>query len=239
MPKIPVRDVLSLLYDLQHHSEAQQQEVASRGLDQQLSLLRDWQSQRLQDTYTDLLSIKKYRPACEFFLSDIYAPRDFSQRDYDAQRLHEILSRYLSASTLYLLADALRMNQLTNDLDHQLLRVLTGKLGVTDSITPQVYAEGYRLCDNYDQRQEQIDLLVQILNEVGKLARNPIVGVASHLARIPARRAGWHEIYDFLERGYAALRRIRNLTPFINTIERREIRILERIYAGHPQPFER
>ncbi len=237
MPNIPVKDVLDLLFELQHQETARQQEIDSAGLDAQLALLRCWQSERLRRTYADLLADEKYRPACEFFLSDIYAPRDFSQRDHDAERLYEILSRYLPASTLYLLADAIRVNQLTNKLDHDLLRVLVGELGVTDTITAEIYAVGYRLCDNYDERKEQIDLLVQILLEVGRVARNPLVGIAARLARGPARRAGWVEIYDSLERGYAALRHMRKVNYFVDTIEQRESLILDRIYAGHTAPF--
>ena len=237
MPKIPVKDVLSLLYDLQDQREAQQEEVDSAGLDPQLAMLRDWQSKRLQRTYADLLADQKYRPACEFFLSDIYAARDFSQRDYDAERLHKILSRYLPESTLYLLADAIRMNQLSDKLDRRLLKALVEKLGVTETITEELYAEGYRLCNNYKERVYQIDLLARILWDVGKFARNPLVGPAARLARGPAQRAGWVEVYDFLERGYAALRHMRNIKSFVETIEKRETLILERIFANHPTPF--
>jgi hypothetical protein len=51
MPRIPIKDVLSLLYELQHQTEAQQQEVGNKELDPQITLLRSWQSQRLRHTY--------------------------------------------------------------------------------------------------------------------------------------------------------------------------------------------
>jgi hypothetical protein len=129
------------------------------------------------------------------------------------------------------------MNHLSNQLDLALLRVLVDELAVTDTITPQLYAEGYRRCNNYDQRKYQIDLLTQILREVGKVAQNPLVGPASHLARGPAQRAGWIEVYDFLQRGYTALRKIRKTDKFVQVIEQRETTILERIYHHHPDPF--
>ena len=238
MPKIPVKDVLVLLFNLQHQQEAQQHDITTAGLDRQLSLLRAWQSARLRQTYADLLANDKYRPACQFFLSDIYAARDFSQRDYDAERLYQILSRYLPGNSLYLLAKAIQINQLTNALDHDLLNILVNRLGVEDSITPEQYAEGYKFCDNYEARKQQIELLVDILQEAGKVARNPLVGFASRLARIPARNAGWFEIYDFLERGYAALSHMRDVRRFAEIIKSRETRILDQIYANHPRPFE-
>ena len=41
--------------------------------------------------------------------------------------------------------------------------MLVDQLGVTDSIAREQYAAGYRLCDNYDERVRQIDLITQAL----------------------------------------------------------------------------
>ncbi len=41
--------------------------------------------------------------------------------------------------------------------------MLVDQLGVTDSIAREQYAAGYRLCDNYDERVRQIDLITQVL----------------------------------------------------------------------------
>jgi hypothetical protein len=71
-------NVVRLLLDLQNSPEVRHQSVARTGLDPQLALLRAWQSQRLRRTYADLLDDPRYRPACLFFLNDIYAARDFS-----------------------------------------------------------------------------------------------------------------------------------------------------------------
>jgi len=75
-PKPP--NAARLLYDLQHDDALQQQPVAPGELDPRLALLRTWQSQRLAQTYTVLLADPHSSPALRFFLSDLYAPRDFS-----------------------------------------------------------------------------------------------------------------------------------------------------------------
>jgi hypothetical protein len=157
MPKFPVFNVLSLLYELQHQPEAQHRQTGGAGLEPELALLREWQTQRLQQTYADMLKIPKYRPACEFFLSDIYSARDFSKRDLDAEQLHNIFSRHLPDTTLYLLADAIQINHFTDELDRELIKVMVDELGIKNQITPEIYAQAYRLCDNYDQRVEQIN----------------------------------------------------------------------------------
>jgi hypothetical protein len=111
------------------------------------------------------------------------------------------------------------------------------QLGVIDTITPERYAEGYRICDNYAERTQQIDLIATVLAQVGAGARQPVVGLAMKLAQLPAQRAGWGELYDVLKRGYAAFKQLRDVKTFVGTITQRERRILNQIYSGNPDPF--
>jgi len=143
----------------------------------------------------------------------------------------------MPAPTLQLLTDVIALNRLTNVLDHDLCRVLVDQLGVTDTITPERYAEGYRICDNYAERTQQIDLIATVLAQVGDGARRPVVGLAMKLAQLPAQRAGWGDLYDFLKRGYAAFKQLRDVTAFVGIITQRERRILNQIYSGNPDPF--
>jgi hypothetical protein len=231
------KDLIRLLHELEYSEEAKQQPVAGAELDPQLAWLRQWQSKRLASTYADLLKDPHYAPICGFFLSDIYAARDFSQRDQDAEHLYSLLSRYLPAVMLTLLADIIHVNKLTSLLDYALLRALIEELHIVDTITPQDYAQAYRICDNYAERKLQIELLVKCLHEVGKGAHNLLVELSLRVAKLPAQHAGWFDLYDFLERGYAACKPARNFEFFVKTIEGRETAILDRIYASDPNPF--
>lgn len=235
--KVSPKEFIQLLTELQHREEAQRKTVDSAGLDPQMALLRQWQSERLANTYADLLADEQYRSACLFFLSDIYAPRDFSQRNHDAEHLYSVLSRFLPAAMLELLADTIRINQLTSQLDQQLLEVLVIELEVTDTITPQLYAQAYRLCNNYPQRRRQIELLTEVLWEAAKGARNRIFAISLRLLRGTAQHAGWFELYDFLERGYQACKPMRDVDTFVKTIEQREITVLDQIFAEAAEPF--
>jgi hypothetical protein len=229
---------VQLLRDLQHSEELKHQPGAANGLRPQLAMLREWQANRLARTYADLLADPRYCPACEFFLSDIYAPRDFSQRDHDLERIHQFLSRVLPATTIQLLTATVELNSLTNTLDNHLLQVLVEQLGVTASVTAELYAEAYRACDNQVERVRQIDLTQSILRQVGEGARYRVVGAALKMAKVPAQRAGWVEIYDFLERGYQALRQMKDTQTFVETIAQREMSILDLIYANDMAGFK-
>jgi hypothetical protein len=230
-------NLIRVLRDIQNDEATQRQSIKQQTLDPQLRLLREWQVERLKGTYADLLESEQYRPACQFFLSDIYAPRDFSQRDHDVEQLYRALSRVLPDHMLRLLENTLALNHLSNQLDRKFIHVLSEQLGVIDSLTTEQYLHGYRLCDNYDDRAHQIDLVTKILQETCLGSQRMLVGITIKLAQAPARYAGWDELYNFLARGYAACKRMRQPSHFVDTIDRRERLILNKIYSQEPDPF--
>lgn len=234
-PKSP--DAARLLRDLQQSDELKHQPVEAASLNPPLAVLRTWQSERLARTYTDLLDDPHFRPACLFFLSDIYAPRDFSQRDHDFERIHTFLSQVVPPQMLQVLTDAVELNTLTNVLDNHLVQVLVDTLGMMDTISPELYAEGYRQCNNFAERTRQIDLITGLVARVGEGAHLFVVPIALKLIRGPAQQAGWIEVYDFLEHGYKAFKPMRDVKRFVSIVEEREKRILDQLFSSHPDPF--
>ena len=233
------KDAAKLLYNLRRSQETgRHQVVAGAPLDPQMALLRAWQTERLSKTHADLLAHSRYGPACRFFLSDIYAPHDFAQRDHDIERMHGFMLKFIPARILHPLAVAIELNTLTKTLDMTLLEVLVDQFGLTDTLTAQMYAEGYRRCENYDLRKSQIDLIEEVGQDIDRLTHLPMVGVSLRLARVPAHRAGWYELQDFLERGFVAFKHMRGAKKFLHTVKQRETQILDRIYAGQSAPFE-
>jgi hypothetical protein len=228
---------LGVLIDLQQSREAQHQEHPGAGLDPGLAFLRSWQSERLKRTYADLLADERYAPACQFFLSDIYAAQDFSQRDHDVEELYALATRFVPAPMLSLVADAIELNRLTSALDMRLLEALVDDSGVLDEISPVMYSAGYRACNNYGERLHQIDLIARILREVGDGAGKPLVTVTLKAARLPSQHFGWEELYDMLVRGQAAFCRLGRKNKLADIIRKRETRILDQIFSGESVPF--
>lgn len=194
--------------------------------------LREWQSQRLANTYADLMDDAQYQSACRFFLDEVYAARDLSTRDHDAERLQSILSQYLPESMLRLLNDAVQLNRLSSSLDRQLLSALIVDPDQPFTITFESYGAAYRACDNYVERKEQIDLLVNVLSEAALGAQSPVFAVGLRLARLPSLRLGWGELYEFLEHGYKACKPMRDVNGFVGVIRRRELALLDRLFSN-------
>ncbi len=211
--------------------------VPEREVEPRLALLQDFQVRRLRQTYQDMLASPRYGPACEFFVQDVYAARDFSQRNYDLTRMHNFLRRWFPASFVRPLTLAVELHTLTEQLDHQLLDALVNPVGMTDTLTVPMYAEAYRICDNYAVRVHQIELIVEVGQGVEGLVNLPFSSTVIKLGREPARRAGWDELLSFLERGYAGFKHMRGAKGFLNTMRERELGILDRIYANSPDPF--
>jgi hypothetical protein len=231
------QDAARLLLQLERTKEGRHREVAGVQLDPQLALLRAWQVRRLAVTHADLQASPRFGPTCRFFLSDIYAPRDFSQRDRDIQQIYEFMQSIFPARMLQTLTLTLELYHFTLELDQQLLRAMVDKLGLTDTVTAELYAAGYRMCDNYADRVRQIELTDKVGRAVDRLVGLPLVGITLRLAHGPARRAGWHELQSFFERGYAAFKHMRGADPFLSAVRQRETRILDQIFAGAPDPF--
>jgi hypothetical protein len=106
-------------------------------------------------------------------------------------------------------------------------------LGVVDRFERWQYEEAYRLCDNYDVRLRQINLIVEVGHQLERVRKVPFVHTTLHLARRPALRLGWDEMQDFLERGFEAWRSLHEPEVFLQRIGHREAAILDRIY-GRP-----
>lgn len=230
-------DAVRLLAHLAQARPGHHQSIESRQLTAELARLRLFQSQRLAATHADLLTSQRYRPAAEFFLTDVYAPRDFSQRDADLQHFYEGVSRVLPERAVSILANVVALSNLSNDLDDRLAGVLVDELGVTDHITPQQYAAGYRICDNYDERLRQIKLIGDIGHGIDRLVHIPFVAIALRLAHAPAVLAGWSELQHYLEHGFTAFKHMKGANEFLTIVDRRETAILDRIFAGDEEPF--
>ena len=201
-------------------------------------LLRQWQAARLARTHKDLLDDRRYRPAAEFFLSDLYGTKDTGQRDAAVERIYPVMVKMLPEAALHGVGVALELDALSEELDARMLQVLFEDHGIQDAITERAYADAYRRCDNYASRKHQIELVSEVGKDLALVVAKPLIYRLLRGMRVPARLAGFGELQDFLERGFHAFQQMEQPEVFLETIEHREVQILDRIYASHPRPFD-
>lgn len=229
-----------LLYNIKRCKKLRNQEDLEDAPGLSQMELSHWQSNRLARTHADLRESPRYKLATEFFLSDLYGAKDFSRRDNDLERSYPMIITVLPVNAIYAVAMAVELDALSLELDGLMSRILSEELNVNTEaeLTEEAYAEAYRRSDNYNQRKYQIELIRILGQDLDIVVAKPFIYAALCLARTPAQLAGFGELQDFLERGFRAFRHMQGAEEFLNTIVRQEMRILNRIYARHPKPFD-
>jgi hypothetical protein len=90
----------------------------------------------------------------QFFVDELYGPRDFSQHDVEVARAVPIMITTIPSKGLISWQTALRLNCLSLELDIALVQKLGG-----DVINRSRYFDCYRQSSKQSQREEQIQLL--------------------------------------------------------------------------------
>ncbi len=191
--------------------------------------LRQYQARRLAETHADLAVDPEFAPAAHFFLTDIYADRDFARRDAELEALYDFVRPVMPIEAIESMANAVALNNLTHELDGHMAQRLQA-LGATESFSHEQYAEAYRQ-GSYEARVTQIDLVVALLRQIAGLQDVPFIGTALTTTRGAAQRMGWGTLHNFLERGYRAWNGVTDPGLFVQTIERRERDLNDRLFG--------
>lgn len=187
--------------------------------------LKEWQAGRLAATYADLLASDRYRPAAEFFLSDLYGPKDFRSRDEELARVVPVMVRVLPARALLTLLEAVKMDMLSESLDTDMVLALR-KAHREGDIDLPAYVAAYRACGRREDREQQIALVDRIGKTLDHLTRMPLIRVSLRLMHGPAHLAGLGELHSFLQRGFDAFSFMNGADEFLAIVTARETALM-------------
>lgn len=193
--------------------------------------VKRWQSRRLRRTYPDLFAQPRYAVAGEFFLNELYGAKDFSQRDREALRVVPKLARMLPARAVETLLLAVELDEMSEQLDARVAAKIA--LPATDAS----YTAAYVAAGTIEERRAQIEHVDRIGRTLEKLARVPLLSGMLNVMRVPAEAARLAHLHSFLQRGFEAFRAMGSAQEFLDTIYARETQLMERMFAGEPQPF--
>ena len=223
---------LGRLYRQLHRVAALREQMRAHPEDQQdRDRLRQWQADRLGRTHRDLLESDRYGPAAKFFLTDLYGPGDCARRDADVMRVIPTAERLLPESGLKVLAQAIELDALSEELDYLMVVALRRISGLIP-ITAEHYAIAYRAVGEQARREHQIVLVSELGMTLDRLARKPLLGTTLKLVSGPAHLAGLGELFSFVERGYQVCHRMGRANEFLETIASRETAIMTSLFNG-------
>ncbi len=187
--------------------------------------VKRWQSERLQNTYPDLLASPRYGPACRFFLDELYAAKDFSQRDNEVLRVVPKLARMLPDRAIETMALAVELDELSETLDARVAGL------IRLPIDPMAYAEAYRAAGTRAERARQIETIGHIGHSLERLARIPLLSGMLHMMRAPAEAAGLGHLHRFLASGFDSFKAMGDAGEFLATIRERETALMRQWFG--------
>jgi hypothetical protein len=224
----------ALVHELERVEQLHAQRLADPGLAAALERIALWQGDRLRGTYADLAAQPRYSDAIDFFQTDLYGNVDFARRDADLARVVPVMMMMLPERVIATVAQAMELNALSHELDRALLERLPRRDG---SFTVAEYCAAYRRMGDRPARERQIGLIGEIGAALEVYVKTPMIRTALLMMRGPAKLAGLSVLHDFLERGFAAFRKMDGAREFLATIDRRERELMEALFAGKTVPL--
>lgn len=193
--------------------------------------LRQFQVERMARTHADLLEAAETGAAARFFLSDLYGTDDLTQRDANLERIIPSMEHLLPVAALQAVAEAVALDALSEKLDAAMARQL-GEVFTEDD-----YIAAYRKISARTDRERQLAHVESVGISLCELVRIPLIGSTLAMMRGPAKLAKLAELHSFLERGFAAFKRMRQPDDFVTKVVHRERTIMNALYAGRKNPF--
>jgi len=216
------------------HGISTMQSIADEsGLMPTIRAVQAWQCKRLLASHQQMYQQERFRPGVEFFINELYGPNDFSQRDKDIARVVPKMSKFLPEKALQSLASALHLNTLSFELDYDLAKQL-----VDTDINRDTYAKAYVSCDNLVKRQQQIDYILTLGNDLADVVKMKGIASLLFISRKPAKMAGVLALHEFLEKGFKSFRNLGNVEDFIVPIANKEHQIMQQLAnPNSPNPL--
>jgi hypothetical protein len=213
------------------HAVMTMQDIAQKGdLLPTIRAVQAWQCKRLMTSHKKMYEQSKFKPAVEFFVNELYGPKDFSQRDKDIARVAPKMAKLLPETALQSLVSALHLNALSFELDFDIAKKLKDK-----DINRETYLEAYRACDNRNARQQQIYFIEVLGKDLAEVVKMRGISALLLLSRKPAKLAGVQALHEFIESGFKAFKKLGNVDDFILPIIHFEQGLMNQMF-DHQQP---
>jgi hypothetical protein len=202
---------------------------------ERLKHLQQWQTQRMEHSYHELMADPYYRSLLDFFLHDIFRGIDLSEVEDKLDRVSQVVSKLFTGTDM--LFAVLEFNAVTGELDQILTETLFECMKV-DTITPENYAQACREANVFNTMLRQKQLVKLFADDLNKTVRSKLIYAAIKLAKLPAQKAGFGDLYQMIEKGFTVLSELENPEVLIGKIIEHEKQIVESIHNESENPFK-
>jgi hypothetical protein len=192
--------------------------------------VQEFQVRRLKRDFRDIRMSPEYGPLCDFFATEIYSARDFTERNTGFRRVTTQFRNIIGEEIHEGLIRLLDLHALTDRLDDEVATLL-GERGIGTNFTEAQYEDAYRVLDNYEDRRAQIEMIVDSFHFTHRVSQMTFIGMVLKSARFAAGIFTKDHAIELLDRAYWLMRDVKDIRPFTDEIGRREMRRLDRIYG--------
>ncbi len=222
---------------LQGVAALRQQWLADPAWAQAVMQIKRFQCQRFARSYAHISADPRQGPALAFFLNDLYAAKDFSDRDAQFCRIAGAIEKLFPADvaqTAWALAD---VHALSERLDAAMARAWL------DAGSPELGAESYlqawREVGEEASRQRQLQTVLHLGRQLDAHTRTRGLRTLLKMMRGPASAAGLSDLQGFLENGFDTFKGLQGADAFLGMIERNEgVFITQCFHAPWSQALE-
>lgn len=223
-------------------ARTRQETLADPALGAAVTAIKTLQARRFAGSYADILGggASGYQPAAEFFLTELYSAQDYTDRDAQFARIAGPIDKLFPAKVGALAMALAQLHALTEELDQAMgrawMRPAAAPKPAQRNMAPEAdrYAAAWRQVGRRSDRQSQLDIVLGIGQELGKLTR--MIGLRGllRMMRGPAHAAGLAALQSFLESGFdtfAALARTGGgVQGFLDLIAGREQALITMLF---------
>lgn len=194
-----------------------------------------WQVEQLTQRHGQFLNDPRYGAVTRFFLDDMYG-LDLHRMAEEVERALPLASRIMPDVVLRTAAVALELNSRTGLLDQRIAEIIFEEGGAS-AITLENYAEAYRRACSREERHLQLSLLRELGNGLDRYVRSRVIYATFRFARRPAHAAGLGALYDFLDRGFTAMKPMGSAQEYIGVFTGVEHQVVDNLFDHEADPF--
>lgn len=233
MSKLAAFDNLLLQYQtLNYHQDPV--------LAQRLHEVQAWMKERIAQTHAEFFAEPQNQLMAQYFLNRLYGGPDF---DAMAQQIERLL-KYAHKAESLLPENAIKTGTksvslavLATQLDEQVAVQLLQDYSADTPLTDEIMRQTLVKLDQGNARYEQLQLLDELGLTLDKYMRSTMMYAAFKMCKGIAHKYQFDRMYEFIQEGFAAMKPMKSAATFIKTFSEKEREIIEKVHAGHPNPF--
>lgn len=199
--------------------------------------VKTFQARRFRGTYADLMASPAFGPAARFFLEELYSDTDYTERDQQFGRIAGTLQTMFPQPVVNTAMALAVLHAQTEGLDQDMGRAWLAQ-GSDATGDPTRYTAAWRTVGQRHARQQQLQRVLAMGNDLARLTRTPGLRMMLRMMRGPANAAGMGALQKFLEAGFDTFgqlaRQRGGVEQFLATIEQRERALMDLLFDADP-----